>query len=95
MVLRRCSWVVLVAAGLLASSAAVARQNIVSNGSLELGPGQGGLNPFVAADWTEFIQPDQNVEPSDEANRTGGTPAPAKESTCLRIASKMTFLPDP
>ncbi|MCP4247013.1 MAG: hypothetical protein GY778_08175 [bacterium] len=54
---------------LIVAPALLARQNILSNGSMESGPGQGGLNPQIAADWTEI---GENVERSPEANQTGG-----------------------
>ena len=64
---RRNLAVLAAVAVLVGTSSLVARQNIVSNGSMESGPGQGGLNPMVAADWTEF---GENVERSSEANQT-------------------------
>jgi len=69
-------WFVLAAAvGLVLCGTALARQNIVKNGSLEVGPGQGGQNPFIAANWTEF---GDNVERSLEANRTADGEAALK-----------------
>lgn len=53
---------------LLASTLLYARENIVRNGSLELGPGPGGLDPRRALDWTFFGG--STVERSDEANHT-------------------------
>jgi len=50
---------------LAGTSALMARQGVLSNGSMEFGPGPGGLDPMVAADWTEF---GENVERSGEAN---------------------------
>ena len=61
--------------GLVLPGMAMARQNIVSNGSLEAGEGQGGPNPFIAANWTEF---GENVERSLEVNRTTGGEAALK-----------------
>ena len=61
-----------VAALLVAPAGLFARQAILTNGSMELGPGQGGLNPFIVGDWTEFFPATGNVERSGEANRTPG-----------------------
>ncbi len=69
-------WFVLAAAvSLVLCGTAPARQNILRNGSLEAGPGQGGPNSFIAANWTEF---GENVERSREANRTVGGEAALK-----------------
>ncbi len=67
--------VALIVASLLVPSALMARQNIVRNGSLEFGPGQGGPNPFIPAGWTEF---GENVERSREVNRTADGEASLK-----------------
>lgn len=42
-----------------------ARQNVVLNGSMELGPGKGGVDPQVPASWSEF---GENVERSATVN---------------------------
>ena len=60
----------LVGVAVLASAPSLlARQNIVGNGSMESGLGQGGPNPQIASDWMEF---GLNVERSPEANQTEG-----------------------
>jgi hypothetical protein len=64
MTFRRVTALVLIA-GLSAPAALWARQNIVKNGSMELGLGAGGIDPQVAAEWTEF---GVNVERSDAYN---------------------------
>ncbi|MHC4090746.1 MAG: carbohydrate binding domain-containing protein [Planctomycetota bacterium] len=61
--------VILGVAVLTAPSTSTARQNIAANGSMEAGLGQGGPNPRIPADWTEF---GENVERSEEANHTAG-----------------------
>ncbi|MCG8376144.1 MAG: hypothetical protein MI702_06645, partial [Chlorobiales bacterium] len=43
-----------VLAGLILPTALWARQNIVLNGSMERGDGPAGIDPMVAAEWTEF-----------------------------------------
>ena len=43
-----------VAAALLLAGAGLARENVVRNGSMELGPGLGGPDPRVPANWTLF-----------------------------------------
>ncbi|MFH1747186.1 MAG: hypothetical protein ABIG44_09110 [Planctomycetota bacterium] len=52
----------------LGTSLVTARQNIVLNGSMELGAGPGAVDPQVAAEWTEFginveRSPTVNLEP--------------------------------
>jgi hypothetical protein len=57
---------VLTAGALLAlPSLTTARQNILLNGSMELGPGAGGIDPQVPAEWVEF---GENVERSATVN---------------------------
>lgn len=73
--IQRRWFVLFVAVGLVLPWSALARQNIVSNGSLEVGAGQGAPNPFIAASWTEF---GENVERSLEANLTSGGEAALK-----------------
>lgn len=41
-------------AGLVIPATLLARQNILLNGSMEYGDGPAGLDPMVAAEWTEF-----------------------------------------
>jgi len=64
MTFRRVTALALIA-GLSAPAALWARQNILKNGSMESGPGAGGIDPQVAAEWTEF---GVNVERSDAFN---------------------------
>ncbi len=52
-------------AGVIAPAALMARQNILRNGSMESGAGPGGVDPQIAAEWTEF---GVNVERSDTVN---------------------------
>lgn len=70
---RKISAIALVA-GLFAIANGFAAQNLLKNGSMESGPGN-GLNPRIAAEWIEF---GENVERSDEANHTAGGEAALK-----------------
>jgi hypothetical protein len=60
--------------GLLLVQGAHAAQNVLKNGSMEAGPGN-GLNPQIAGTWIEF---GLNVERSTEANLTAGGVASLK-----------------
>jgi hypothetical protein len=53
------------AVAVLLAAAAVAEQNILQNGSMELGPGPSAIDPQVADKWTEF---GENVERSPTTN---------------------------
>lgn len=53
------------AVALLWAGYASAEQGILTNGSMEFGPGPAGINPQIAADWTEF---GTNVERSPTVN---------------------------
>jgi hypothetical protein len=53
------------AALLLVTGPAGARQNVVLNGSMEFGPGASGVDPQIAAEWAEF---GVNVERSPTVN---------------------------
>ncbi|MFH0982702.1 MAG: hypothetical protein V2A79_14350 [Planctomycetota bacterium] len=61
--------VVLIVSLALTPAALLGRQLVLKNGSLEAGPGAGGPNPMVPANWVEF---GPTVERSDEANHTPG-----------------------
>jgi hypothetical protein len=61
--------VVLIVSLGLTPAALLGRQLVLKNGSLEAGPGAGGPNPMVPANWVEF---GPTVERSYEANHTPG-----------------------
>ena len=61
--------VFVVVACLVGPAALMGRQAVLTNGSMEFGPGPNGVDPMVCADWIEF---GPSAERSAEANHTSG-----------------------